>query len=152
NNENDVWDSEYRLDAEITDASRRAITASATLIATRGNVITRVTPDRYIYTPGQSANVQVNTTDYEGRPASAKVTLTFFSRTYTKVQHKENEYDPDYKLEEKEISSTEVTTDKEGHANYNFPVSGTGSIAIKALVQQGDKQYTSLGGFIWVAS
>ncbi|HET9477713.1 MAG TPA: alpha-2-macroglobulin family protein, partial [Pyrinomonadaceae bacterium] len=35
---------------------------------------------------------------------------------------------------------------------YTFPVSGAGSISIKTVVQQGDKHYTSLGGFIWVAS
>ncbi|HEY2961061.1 MAG TPA: MG2 domain-containing protein [Pyrinomonadaceae bacterium] len=152
NNETDVFDFQYRLDVEVTDASRRSITGSASLIATRGNVITRVTLDRYVYTPGRTANVKVSTTDYEGRPATAKVTLKFLSRTYAKVEHKENEADSDYKMQEKEIGSTEVTTDQEGQANYSFPVTGAGSIVIKTLVQQGDKQYTLLGAYIWVAS
>ncbi|HKV33186.1 MAG TPA: MG2 domain-containing protein, partial [Pyrinomonadaceae bacterium] len=74
-NEEDVWDSQYRLEAQITDASRRSITGTASLIATRGTVIARATPERYVYTPGQIAPVKVSTTDYEGRPVSAKVTL-----------------------------------------------------------------------------
>ena len=150
--EDDVWDFEYRLEAQITDASRRMINGSATLIATRGNVITRAIPDRYVYTPGQTATVNVSTTNYEGHPVPAKVTLKFMTRTYAKVEHKEDEYDPDYELVENEISSGEVTTDKEGHATYNFRIQGAGSISIKTVVQQGDRQYTSLGSFIWVAN
>ena len=151
-NETDVWDFQYRFEAQITDASRRSISGSVNLIATRGSVITRATPDRYVYTPGQTATIKVSTTDYEGRPAPAKVTLKFMSRTYAKVEHKENEYDPDYQLVENEISSGEVTTDKGGHANYNFPIQGAGSISIKTVVQQGDRHYTSLSSFIWVAN
>jgi uncharacterized protein YfaS (alpha-2-macroglobulin family) len=47
-----------------------------------------------------------------------------------------------------------VTTDREGQASYNFPVTGAGagSIVIKTLVQQGNQQYTSLGTFMWVTS
>jgi uncharacterized protein YfaS (alpha-2-macroglobulin family) len=96
--EADVWDFQYRLEAQISDASRRNITGSANFVATRGAVITRANPDRYVYTPGETALVKVSTTDYEGRPVSAKVTLKFLSRTYTKVEHKENEYDSDYEL------------------------------------------------------
>lgn len=153
-NEDDVWDSQYRLEAQITDASRRNINGSASLIATRGSVITRATPDRFVYTPGQTATIKVSTTDYEGRPAQAKVTLKFMSRNYVKVEQKDkkNEYDPDYKLVENEIGSGEVTTDHEGYATYNFPIQGAGSISIKTVVQQGDKHYMSLGSFIWVAS
>lgn len=150
--EDDVWDSQYRLEAQITDASRRSINGTANLIATRGTVMTRVTPDRFVYTAGQTATIKVATTDYEGRPVSAKVTLQFMSRTYAKVEHKENEYDPDYKLVENEISAGEITTDQEGHATYNFPIQGMGSISIKTVVQQDGRNYTSLGSFIWVAS
>jgi len=142
-----VWDFQYRFEAQITDASRRSINGSANLIATRGTVITRATPDRYVYTPGQSANVKVTTTDYEGHPIAAKVTLKFMARTYVKAAH-----DPDTTLHETEISSAEVTTDKEGQGSYQYAVSRAGSISIKTVIQDGGKPYTSLGGFIWVAS
>ncbi|HEV2834336.1 MAG TPA: MG2 domain-containing protein, partial [Pyrinomonadaceae bacterium] len=152
NNNDDVWDFQYRLDAQVTDASRRTINGSVNLVATRGSAIVRATPDRYVYTPGQTATIKVTTTDYEGRPVPAKVTLQFLSRTHVKVEKKQNEYDPDYEARETELTSTEVTTDREGYASYSFPISALGSISIKTIVHEGDKQYTSLGGFIWVAS
>lgn len=151
-NEAVLWDSQYRFEAQITDASRRSINGSVNLIATRGSVISSATPDRYVYMPGQTATINVSTIDYEGRPAPAKVTLRFMSRSYTKVEHKINEYDPDYQLNEAEISSGEVTTNQEGHGTYNFPIQQPGSISIRTVVQQGDQHYTSIGGFIWVAS
>ena len=152
NNSEDVSDFQYRLEAQVTDASRRSINGSVNLVATRGSVIVRATPDRYVYTPGQTATIKVTSTDYEGRPASARITLQFLSRTHVKVEVKQNEYDPDYEVRETELASAEVTTDREGYASYSFPVSTIGSISIKTIVHERDKQYTSVGGFIWVAS
>ena len=34
--ENDVWDFQYRLEAQVTDSSRRSINASANLVARAG--------------------------------------------------------------------------------------------------------------------
>ena len=45
----------------------------------------------------------VSTTDYEGRPVPAKVSLKFMSRTWVKVEKKENEYDPDYEMREERV-------------------------------------------------
>jgi alpha-2-macroglobulin len=150
-NENDVWDFQYRLEAQVTDSSRRSINGSATLVATRGSVIARATPDRYVYTKDQTATITVSTTDYEGRPVSAKVSLKFLSRNWIKVEHKKDEYDPDYVIQENELRSAEVTTDREGEARYNLQITGSGNIAIKTVVQDAGKQFASVDGFIWVA-
>lgn len=150
--ENDVWDFQYRLEAQVTDSSRRSINGSVSLIATRGRVIARATSDRYVYTKDQTATINVSTTDYEGRPVSAQVALEFWSRNWVKVEHKANEYDPDYTLREDRLSSAEVTTDREGHAEYSFPITTSGNIAIKTVVHDEGKQLVSAGGFIWVAS
>ena len=150
-NENDVWDFQYRLEAQVTDSSRRSVNGSANLIATRGNIIAHANPDRYVYKNGDIAKISISTTDYEGRPMPAKLSLKFMSRDWVKVEKKENEYDPNYKLVESELSSAEVTTDHEGQAIYNFPVTETGNISVKAVVHDDGKQFVSLGGFIWVA-
>ena len=151
NNENDVWDFQYRMEAQVTDSSRRSINGTTSLIATRGNVIARANPERYVYTTGQTANIAISTTDYEGRPVPAKLSLKVMSRTWVKVEQKENEYDSDYRMEERELSSGEVTTNQQGHGVYNFLITVPGSISIRTVVYEGDKQFVSLGGFIWVA-
>ena len=151
-NENDVWDFQYRLEAQVTDSSRRSVDGSANLIATRGNIIAHATPNRYVYKKDDIAKVSISTADYEGRPAAAKLSLKFMSRGWVKVEKKVNEDDPDYEMRETELSSVEVTTDRDGQAIYNFPVTAKGCISIKTVVHDGDKQFVSLGGFIWVAN
>lgn len=151
-NENDVWDFQYRLEAQITDSSRRSINGSVSLIATRGSVIARASSDRYVYNKDETAMISVTTTDYEGRPLAAKVSLQFLSCNWVKVEHKENEYDPDYKFQETELTSAEVTTDREGRAEYNLQPTTSGYIAIKTVVHDAGKQFVSAGGFIWVTS
>ena len=148
-NDNDVWDFQYRLEAQVTDSSRRSINGSANLIATRGNVIAEATPDRYVYQNGDTAKITISTTDYEGRSAAAKLSLKFMSREWVKVEKKQNEYDPDYAIREVELSSADVTTDCEGHSFYSLPITKTGNIAIKTVVYDNDKQFASVGGFIW---
>ncbi|HET9712418.1 MAG TPA: MG2 domain-containing protein [Pyrinomonadaceae bacterium] len=148
-NEEDVWDFQYRFEALVTDSSRRSINASASLVATRGNVIATAFPDRYVYNKDENAKITVDTTDYEGRPVPGKVSLKFMLRTWRKVENKVNEYDSDYEMREEELGSGEVVTNNEGRGVFEFPVTKLGSIAIKTVVHDSGKQYVSLGGFIW---
>ena len=148
-NENDVWDFQYRLEAQVTDSSRRSMNASASLIATRGNVIATAFPDRYVYNKDETAKITVETRDYEGRPVPGKVSLKFMLRTWVKVENKVNEYDSDYEMHEEELSSGEVVTNNEGQGVFEFRVAKLGSIAIKTVVHDSGKEYVSLGGFIW---
>lgn len=151
-NEEDVWDFQYRLEAQVTDSSRRSIDGTANLIATRGSVIARAEPERYVYNKDETARIMVSTSDYEGQPAPAKLSLKFMLRTWEKVAQKINDYDPDYQMRETELSSGEVNTDREGHAIYDFRIPATGSISIKTVVHESGRQFVSPGGFIWSTS
>ena len=152
NTENDVFDFQYRLEAQVTDSSRRAMSASASLIATRGNVVARAKSELYVYTKDQMAKITVMTSDYEGRPVSANVTVKFVSRTWEKVAEKQNEYDPDYKMHEEVLSSADVRTDQQGRATYNYQITTPGSLIIKTVINDNGKQYESVGGYLWVTS
>ena len=152
-NKNDLWDFQYRLEAQVTDSSRRSINAAASLVATRGSVIAVATPDRYVYHKGQTAKIAVSTTDYEGRPVAAKLSLKFMLRTWVKVEQKQNEYDPDYQMRRRRVKSQATSaTNREGEAVYDFLVPMPGNISIRTVVHEGGKEYVSLGGFIWSAS
>ena len=152
NGQDDVWDFEYRLEAQVTDASRRTMNASSSLVATRGGVMAHAAPERFVYTKGDNATIEVTTTDYEGHPVAADLSLQMVLRTWEKVKEKANEYDPDYKMVEQPLSSTDLKTDQQGHAKFNYQTTNPGNIAIKTTVKENGKEYTSIGGFIWVTS
>jgi uncharacterized protein YfaS (alpha-2-macroglobulin family) len=152
NKEDGVWDFQYRLEAQVTDSARRSINATGALIATRGSVIARAQPDHYVYTPEQTPKISISTTDYEGRPVPTALTLKFCLRTWIRVEQKQNVYDPDYEMQEKELASTELTTNRQGHATYNFPLNTPGSIVVKTVVHDGGRDFVSLGGFFSVVA
>src|SRR6185436_6861858 len=80
--EKDSSDYSYRLEAQVTDESRRMIEGKASFIGTRGNVVAYTSTSQYVYYQGDTAKVMVRTTDYEGRPVAAGITLKFTERKW----------------------------------------------------------------------
>lgn len=150
--EKDPWDYSYRIDVQVTDSSRRAIDGSASFVATRGNTVAHATPDRYVYSKGDIARIKVTTNDYEGKPVSARVQLRFLERTWTRVekQSESGHAYHDYEMHEREISSAVLETDSQGMASYEYTTSDDGNVQIETIINEGGKQVTSIGGYIWV--
>ncbi|HEY0544945.1 MAG TPA: MG2 domain-containing protein [Pyrinomonadaceae bacterium] len=151
--EDDAWDYEYTLDAQVTDDARRTIDGQASFIGTRGNIVARAYPTNYVYFTGDTARIDVKSADYEGHPVPARVTLQFIERRWEKVMKKEPsgyEYET-YEVKEGKLSSVELRTSASGEATYDYPVSNPGSVYIKTTVHEDKKDVISPGGYMWVA-
>ena len=148
--ENDPYDYTYRLEAQVTDAARRSIEGKASFTGTRGQIIANVRADRYVYTQGDTAKLNIKTSDYEGHPVAAKVTLKFVERRWDKTPQEGGGYD--YKMNERELSSAGVETNAQGEAFYEYPVSTAGSIYVETIVTDNDHQYVSNGESLWVTN
>ncbi|HEY3102452.1 MAG TPA: MG2 domain-containing protein [Pyrinomonadaceae bacterium] len=148
------WDYSYRLEAQVTDASRREMSGAASFIGTRGKTVADAYPERYLYFQGDPAKIRVKTADYAGHPVSQKVTLKFIEQKWEKKE-KEEEYNGykyttyDYILHERELSSVDVNTDSQGNATYDFTVPSPGSIYVKAIVYENGKEIVNRGGSFW---
>ena len=68
-------DFSYRIEARVTDEGNREITGHSFAIATRGNFVVNVQPDRYVYTPGQQASFRIEARDYDGKPVATMMRL-----------------------------------------------------------------------------
>jgi alpha-2-macroglobulin len=150
----DEWDYSYRLEAQVTDSSRREMQGSASFIGTRGKTVADAYPERYLYYQGDAAKIRVKTADYSGHPVSEKVTLKFIEQKWEKIE-KDEEYNGykyksyDYKLHERELASADVNTDSKGSAFYDFTVPSPGSIYVKAIVVENGKEIVNRGGSFW---
>ena len=136
----------------MTDKSRRTIEGKASFVGTRGNIVANTRTDRYVYYEGDTAKIKVSTSDYEGRPLAAGVTLKFVERHWDRTP-KEDETGKmryEYTMRERELSSADVTTNQQGEASYDYAVAGPGSINIKTVVRDGTKQYASNQASLWV--
>ncbi|HEX8561213.1 MAG TPA: MG2 domain-containing protein [Pyrinomonadaceae bacterium] len=149
----DTWDYSYRLEAEVTDAARRSMSASASFTGVRSNVAAYASPDRYVYTQGDPARINVRAQDREGRPVQTRVKLTFFERRWQKVVKKDEsgyEY-PDYETKEKELSSAFVDTNAQGEGATDYVAPQPGSILIRATVEENGRPVVMEAGSLWVA-
>ena len=70
-------DYRYRLEAHVTDASNREIMGGRGVVVTYSTVVVLLETDRYVYAPGQQADITVHTLDYDSNPISASVQLKF---------------------------------------------------------------------------
>lgn len=148
------WDYSYRLEAQVTDASRREMQGAASFIGTRGQTVADAYPERYLYYQGDAATIRVKTADYAGKPVSEKVTLKFIEQTWERQSKWEenNGYkyeNVEYILHERELATSEVNTDSQGEATYNFTVPSPGSIYVKTIVNENGKQIVNRGGSFW---
>jgi uncharacterized protein YfaS (alpha-2-macroglobulin family) len=152
--EKEDWDYTYRLEAQVTDASRREMSGAASFIGTRGKTVADAYPERYLYYQGDPAKIRVKTADYSGKPVSEKVTLKFIEQKWEKKE-KVEEYNGykyttyDYILHERELLSTDVNSDSQGNATYDFTVPSPGSIYVKAIVYENGKEIVNRGGSFW---
>jgi alpha-2-macroglobulin len=151
--ENNPYDFTYRLEAQVTDRSRRVEEGKASFVGTRGNVVVFANPERYVYYQNDSARIKIKTGDYEGHPVSSKVGLTFVEVKYKKVEQRYGDgstyytYEPIYR----DLSSAEVTTNTQGEATYDYRIPITGSIRIKTSVDDKGKRIPSDAGYIYAA-
>jgi len=152
--EKDSFDYTYRLEAQVTDEARRTIEAKASFVGTRGSVVANTRTDRYVYYEGDTAKIKVSTTDYEGRPLAASVTLKFIERRWdaTPKQDESGKTRYEYTMRERELASADVATNQQGEASYDYAVTGPGSVNIKTIVRDGKKEYPSNEDYLWVSS
>ena len=148
------WDYSYRLEAQVTDASRREMQGAASFIGTRGTSVADAYPERYLYYQGDAAKIRVKTADYAGKPVSEKVTLKFIEQNFERQSKWEEnngyKYEVvDYILHERDLGTGEVNTDSEGNATYEFTVPSPGSIYVKTIVTENGKEIVNRGGSFW---
>ena len=150
--ENQPYDFTYRLEAQVTDPSRRVEEGKASFVGTRGNVVVFAQPERYVYFQNDNARIKIKAADYEGRPVSSKVGLKFIEVTYKRVQERNGDHSYfTYKAVESDLSSAEVTTNSQGEATYDYRVPIIGSIRIKTTVEDKGKRIPSDAGYIYGA-
>ena len=69
------YDYQYIISAEVTDASRRAITGSAQIFVTRGSFTISTSPEKYFYQQGKEVKIKVNASDFSDKPVQTDFRL-----------------------------------------------------------------------------
>jgi hypothetical protein len=62
------YDYQYIISAQVTDASRRAITGSTQTFVTRGSFSISTSPDKWFFQQGKDVKLKVNASDFSDKP------------------------------------------------------------------------------------
>lgn len=126
-------DYSVRVDARVTDASRREVSDATVVHATYGTMLVAGRLDRYVYKPGEQASVGIRTVAYTGEPqAGQPVTLTLERLTYPEGYYGEPTATA--------AGSATARTDEAGRATATLPVpKETGSYRIRLSVPAGPR-------------
>lgn len=116
------YDTSYTVTVKMTDASRREVSGSASLVATRGSFNLFLSADKYVYKTGEKAVIKITAQDYEGKGKASDVFITSYRGTY----------DRKGKLLESVADKRTIRTDAAGAGSYLLPVENDGSYRIDA--------------------
>lgn len=118
-------DFRYRIEARVTDESRREISGYNSVIATYGSFHMGVETDKYLYQPGETVRATVLAKDYDDRPIETEFHVEL-------VRH-------DYRSREDTVlEARDGRTDKAGQAAIQFDAKAGGTnIKITAKTPEG---------------
>jgi alpha-2-macroglobulin len=112
----------FTIEASVTDLSRRVVTTSSVVKVVRSSYSVNVRPDRWIYAPGDTAQVTVTVSDFENK-GIAGVPVTLIA---TLAGWQTNAAPSSVRLT--------GTTNAAGDAVIKYPVPGVGDLTFKATV------------------
>ncbi len=133
-------DARYRITARVTDAANREISSAAMVVATVGSYFVHVEPDRYVYSPGETARLAVETRDYDGRPvggADYRIEVTEYRR--------DRQTGP-------VVATAEGRTDAAGKAAAEVRLPAGGSFRARAFSRTPEGREVEDFAHLWVAA
>ncbi len=134
-------DYRYRLEAHVTDASNREITGGHAVTVTYSTVVVLLETDRYVYAPGQKADITIHTLDYDSNPISASVQLNFAGHSSW-----------DSGGYEEDLSQASISTNAHGLAHYAYTVPEVPWLTIHAGSTDRNQREGTFSTSLWISN
>lgn len=145
----DTADQRYVVELEGVDASRQVVKGKGSFLVTQGAFTLDGRPDRYVYRPGESADVALQAQDYDGKPVATDLEVAL-----QRVEIVEREVDQQTVYETKlhPAGTWKARTDAEGRTVLRVAIpkeSGEYRLRLRAEDASGREISASVG--LWVA-
>ena len=130
-------DTEYRVEARVTDAANREIAGHNGFLATYGPFHLEISPQSYIYRDGDTGQFTVQAFDYDKHPVATKLHLAVTSYRYWREQTSE--------------ASVDAETGADGFAHVTLPLHGSGSYSVNVAAHTTVGRDVTSSTWVWVA-
>jgi len=138
-------DFQYRIEARVTDASRREIVGQDTVRVSRRSYFATLEPQHKIYLPGSRVSVEIHTRDANEEPVSVEGKVAVVQRSWTERKERPGAY------KEKEILTTDATTNLDGTAEIEFEAVTEGYYSVRWFSRDRDGAPVRGETTVWVA-
>jgi uncharacterized protein YfaS (alpha-2-macroglobulin family) len=131
---------QYRVEAHVTDASNREISGGRAVLVTYSSIVVLVDTDRYVYRPGDPADITIRTVDYDMQPVSTSVQLAFEERQGWGSQEIRRPW-----------GQASLTTDAKGVAHYSYMVPQVSRLVVHAKAFDPKGRETTHETSLWIS-
>ena len=133
------FDYRYRIEAHVTDDAGRDIIGHGGLIATYGTYVLNVSPDKYFYSPGNTAELTVQARDYDNNPVQTHVHVELLpwdwrGRTLGEAK-----------------AATDVDTGADGSAKAQLTIAAAGSYRVRVSAKTPESRVVEDDASIWTS-
>ncbi len=118
--ERDGQDVEFRIEARVTDESRREVVGEGTVRVTQHRYSVAAQPLHYIYAPGDKVSIAFKASDANDEPVRVSGNVEVMRREWH-----------DGKYREESVVKTTAQTDKDGEATVSFNAPAAGYYAVQ---------------------
>ncbi len=139
--EDNAHDVDYRVVARVTDVSNREVTGSGKVLATYGSYRISVEPTSYVAESGKPVQVKVTATDYDNKPVRASIHINADLQWWAKDS---------YKMQEKRVTSADVTTGANGSAIATLNLGNSGDYRITASSKTPENRTVTDYTYVWL--
>lgn len=138
-------DYKYIVQAKVVDKSRREISGLTTVFVTRGGFYMNAKSDKYLYKPGEKANIEVMANDFSDKPIQTDFTVEIYKNSWSRYDYKES----------RSLSKTltgRTKADGKGIVTFEIPdysAEGSYSVEVKAYDERGKEIKTTSYFYVW---
>jgi uncharacterized protein YfaS (alpha-2-macroglobulin family) len=129
-------DLRYRVEARVTDESRREISGYNSVVATYGSFRVGVNSEKYMYQPGETIKLTVTAKDYDGKPVQ-----TTFHAVLQRHQYREAP---------KELDSRDGQTGPDGNATIQLTAKESGGLTVMITARTPEGRDIEGDTWVWV--
>jgi uncharacterized protein YfaS (alpha-2-macroglobulin family) len=130
-------DHRYKIEAEVTDQSRRTIVGTGTVLVARKPFTVYIWVDRGHYRAGDTIEAEVRAQTLDHKPVKGNGTLKLFKVTY----------DSDSTPIETPLEKWDLGLDSDGHARQTLKASAPGQYRLSSTIDDG-KGHVMEGGYL----
>jgi uncharacterized protein YfaS (alpha-2-macroglobulin family) len=134
------FDAVYKVEARVTDKSRREIAGARSVKVTRGSFFLALTKDRWVYKPGEEVRLTVRAQDFANQAVNAQVTVKVEMESYANGA---SNY--------VEVATGDVKV-TQGQGNYSFKPGKDGYYRVTAESKDAKGNAIDADNYVWVTS